>query len=103
MKLDKSKQIEISEEDILALGQTKCFDLNTMKIVNYDNSNDLKIKKLDELRMQRESECFSIINRGKLWYDKLSDSQIEELNIWYNKWLDVTETLDKPLKPEWLK
>lgn len=57
---------------------------------------------LMNLRNQREVECFPIINRGKLWYDKLTTEQIAELNKWYNAWLDVTETRIIPTKPSWL-
>lgn len=59
--------------------------------------------KLDKLRAKREQECFSIINRGQFWYDKLDVYQKLELNEWYQGWLDVTETLVEPTKPEWLK
>lgn len=54
-------------------------------------------------RTKRNQECFPIINRGELWYDTLSDAQYEELKKWYQNWLDVTETLVEPKKPEWLK
>ena len=57
---------------------------------------------IDFLRHIRENECFSIINRGKLWYDKLTEEQHEELDIWYHEWLDVTETKIIPEKPIWL-
>lgn len=60
-------------------------------------------EKIEYLREKREYECFSIINRGKLWYDTLTSEQIEELNTWYLLWLDVTITLEEPTKPEWLK
>lgn len=60
-------------------------------------------EKLNLLREQREIECFSIINRGKLWYDKLTEEQVQELNTWYQAWLDVTETKVIPIKPSWLK
>lgn len=56
-----------------------------------------------ELRTKREIECFPIINRGKLWYDKLTEFQLGELNKWYQEWLNVTDTLIKPIKPSWLK
>ena len=59
--------------------------------------------KVETLRERREEECFSIINRGKLWYDTLTQEQLQELNIWYELWLDVTTTLVVPLKPKWLK
>lgn len=57
---------------------------------------------IDNLRVQREDECFPIINRGQLWYDNLSDDQLQELNEWYRAWLDVTETKTVPIKPSWL-
>lgn len=57
---------------------------------------------IDNLRFQREEECFPIINRGQLWYNNLSDDQLQELNEWYRAWLDVTETKVIPTKPEWL-
>ena len=58
---------------------------------------------LQNLRQQREQECFSIINRGKLWYDNLTEEQLIELNTWYNAWLDVTETKVMPERPSWIK
>ena len=54
------------------------------------------------LRKEREEQCFSVINRGKLWYDCLSIEQLSELNDWYFAWLDVTETKVIPVKPKWL-
>ena len=54
------------------------------------------------LRMRRESECFSVINRGYLWYMQLSEAQLGELSAWYQNWLDVTATQEVPQKPEWL-
>lgn len=58
---------------------------------------------LNNLRTRREKECFSIINRGQLWYDTLNEEQLEELKDWYNAWLDVTETKQIPEKLEWIK
>jgi len=54
------------------------------------------------LRSQREKDCFSYINRGYLWYSKLTKKQKEELSSWYQAWLDVTEIKVIPEKPEWL-
>ena len=68
---------------------------------------------LSELRFRREQECFSIINRGVLWYNTLTNEQQQELNTWYQAWLNVPqvylETKPKdietiiPTKPNWLK
>lgn len=56
-----------------------------------------------ELRARREVECFPTINRGQLWYDILTDSQVQELQAWYKAWLDVTDTGQVPERPVWLK
>lgn len=61
-----------------------------------------KKRKLEILRDRRERECFSIINRGKAWYDLLTLEQEAELKEWYEKWLNVTETEIIPDRPEWL-
>lgn len=53
-------------------------------------------------RRLRQIECFPIINRGRLWYDTLSDEQLSELNNWYRAWLDGTDTQSIPDKPAWL-
>ncbi len=70
--------------------------------IHYTEEELLENKK-NELREKRDVECFSIINRGKLWYDTLTSEQIEELNEWYRAWLDVTTTLVEPKRPEWIK
>lgn len=58
--------------------------------------------KLAELRSQREKVCFPYINRGSVWYRKLTAEQMEELDAWYQAWLDVTNTEVIPKTPEWL-
>lgn len=60
-------------------------------------------QKLSDLRALRETECFEVINRSTLWYNTLTEEQKVELDTWYHAWLDVTETLVIPEKPEWLK
>lgn len=57
----------------------------------------------EQLRVERDTECFSVINRGWLWYDTLTEKQTKELRKWYKDWLDVTDTRKKPVKPDWLK
>lgn len=59
-------------------------------------------RQLTSLRVQREKICFPYINRGELWYNKLSAEQREELGAWYQAWLDVTETKIIPTVPTWL-
>jgi len=59
-------------------------------------------RRLHDLRLQREKACFPYINRGYLWYSKLTDEQKADLEAWYQAWLDVTETKVVPTAPEWL-
>lgn len=58
--------------------------------------------RLSNIRLQRETECFSVINRGELWYAKLTTEQKSELASWYQAWLDAPQTLVEPTAPEWL-
>ena len=62
-------------------------------------ANELKC---NILREQRDKECFPIINRGSLWYDRLTEEQTIELKKWYSDWLDVTDTLVVPTMPDWI-
>ena len=57
---------------------------------------------IHNLRAKRETECFPIVNRGQLWYDTLNEEQKAELKEWYIAWLDVTDTLVVPNKPDWI-
>lgn len=66
-------------------------------------NSDKESTELNELRILREKECFPLINRGALWYARLTDEQMGELDLWYQKWLDVTKTKEIPIKPIWLK
>ena len=59
-------------------------------------------RELISLRSQREKACFPYINRGYLWYSKLTKGQKTELDAWYQAWLNVTETKLIPDAPEWL-
>lgn len=64
--------------------------------------SELKERELAFLRGRRASECFPVVNRGKLWYDRLTSDQEIELSDWYNAWLDVTETKTIPARPAWV-
>lgn len=72
------------------------------------STNDLDYKAAEHeqlivnLRSRRMIECFPYINRGELWYNTLTSAQKAELDTWYHAWLEVTETLVVPEKPDWL-
>ena len=71
----------------------------------FDNEKfeqDQQFDLIENLRRRRETECFSVINRGKLWYDNLTNQQLEQLQNWYQAWLNVTETLQPPEYLGWL-
>lgn len=70
--------------------------------VPYTNE-ELKERQIFKLRHQRKNECFPIINRGQLWYNKLTEIEKVELKEWYEAWLNVTETFIIPDKPNWIK
>ena len=71
--------IEVPQEVLDLIGVKYCFDVENNMVIDYDNSEDLRLQQLEELRQRREQECFSIINRGALWYDNISGVQLEEL------------------------
>lgn len=89
--------VEVEKEDF------EPYDFNddlTFSLKKY-NARKLNAQK-DALRVQREIKCFPVINRGQLWYDTLTEKQKAELKEWYIAWLDVTDTLIIPIKPEWV-
>lgn len=52
--------------------------------------------------MHTSTRCFSVVNRGWLWYSTLTLSQWRELRTWYISWLKVTETMTPPERPSWV-
>lgn len=75
---------------------TAAFDTGRLKSLN-------EAAALANYRKRRETECFSVINRGTLWYEGLTAKQRAELEGWYHSWLDGTSTLAVPEPPAWLK
>lgn len=63
---------------------------------------DYDLNDIEFLRAYRNDVCFSVINRGKLWYDTLSEVQLQELKVWYEEWLKVTSTKIIPTTPSWV-
>lgn len=99
-----AENYELAEEDYDVGFDGKIYSVTAMKSTEYltrkaehDNEINLLI-----LRNKREEECFPVINRGELWYAKLTAEQKEELSVWYQAWLDAPQTGIIPTKPEWL-
>lgn len=59
----------------------------------YELENDFK---KNDVREDRARKCFSVINRGELWYARLTEEQKAELEIWYQEWLDAPQTGVEP-------
>lgn len=77
-------------------------------VLTKEQEEEIKTIELNNIREQRQIECFAIINRGKLWYDTLTEEQVSELNVWYNEWLNLPNKytggeIIYPKKPNWLK
>lgn len=98
--------MDIREDLTIILKGNKRVKLS--QLVNALDSLMFRAKLKDEtdtvynLRKLRYYTCFPVVDRGKLWYDDLSDEQYEELRVWRQKWLDVTETLSVPVTPDWV-
>ncbi|MBE7074344.1 MAG: hypothetical protein E7379_04585 [Clostridiales bacterium] len=82
-------------EEIASAGQRRIFKLVEKKEPSEE-------EKVDSLRSRREFECFSIVNRGELWYESLTVEKYLQLKKWYQDWLDVTESKVVPEKPDWI-
>ena len=99
--------IEVPDPDDLDLfmHQFYAFQLHEGKLVynEAEYENHVTEEQKEEFRHRREIECFSIINRGQLWYETISLQQIIELRKWYKAWLNVTETMVVPETPSWLE
>jgi len=76
-------------------------DTDGKPIVRYVERDIEELKKI--LRRLRNNRVFPIINRSNFWYNSLTQQQKDDLQLWYKKWLDVTETLVIPERPTWLE
>ena len=107
IEIDNATTIEIDEEINYDKFEGLVFDKDSGKVV-FDEVRYLKrmseINK-ENLRLKREDECFSVVNRGDIWYETYVNTpqREREFKSWYKAWLDVTETLIIPTKPSWIK
>lgn len=91
---DTSKQIYITDEDRLAIGLTKCFDLENNCVVDYDNTEDLKKAKLEELRAKRQPLLIAFDKyKSNVVYGVEFETEEQRLLIieWYNAILNLSE------------
>lgn len=96
--------IEVEEPEGFFPDNFQAWKYDGEKLV-YDMEQAQKIQnnyRKNEIRARREKECFSYVNRGTLWYNKLTPEQDIEFQNWYDAWLEAPETLIIPKKLEWL-
>lgn len=81
-----------------------CSDRNAWKIENgkFTVLKSQAALTADRLRERRRRECFSVVDRGAMWYGRLTNEQKTQLSAWYTAWLDAPETGVAPEKPDWL-
>ena len=99
-----SQEFEVDDDfDSLKMGG---YEIKDGKIIfNEDKWNECEENiKIGELRILRNEECFSVINRGDMWYQMNVNTpeREQELKQWYQSWLDVTDTKIIPEKPDWI-
>ena len=103
IKFDDTYELANEEYDVGFDG--KIYSASEMQGADYltrkaEFDNNIR---LSNIRLQRETECFPVINRGALWYDRLTAEQKNELSVWYQNWLDAPQTEVIPEKLEWIK
>ena len=90
--------IEVEQEVLDQIGITKCFDVENNRVIDYDNSEDLRIQKIEELRQKREPllQAFDIY-KSNVSYGIETDNNREEIVVWYKAILDLEESaIDNP-------
>lgn len=104
-ELTEGIEVQAPEDIDLFMHQFYAFQLQDGQLVHIASEYETYTteERKSELRKQRNTECFSVVNRGQLWYATLSVKQIAELTVWYTAWLKVTETMVVPEKPAWLE
>ena len=87
------------------LSKFRSYKYENGKLIHDEDQYEIVLHEqlVEDLRHRRSDECFTVINRGMLWYNTLTEDQVTELGQWYQAWLDVTETLVAPTMPEWIK
>lgn len=88
------------DEVLIFFDKPILFDDNNNLITPFNMSeNEIKA---NHLRVKRVPYCFDIINRGQVWYNTLTNQQKNELQTWYQDWLDAPNKLKEPKQLNWL-
>lgn len=93
-ELDETKQLYLTDEERYSLGITKCFDLENNCVIDYDNTEDLKKQKLEELRAKREPllNAFDKYKSNVVYGVEIeNDTQRSIILNWYQQIKDLNE------------
>ena len=93
-ELDETKQLDLTDEDRLLIGTTKCFDLENNCVVDYDNTEDLKRKHKEELRAKRVPllKAFDVYKSSVAYGTEIeTEDQRVKMMTWYNLLLALDE------------
>jgi len=90
------------------LSKYKYINNEMVETIDNDFVDELLEIEKEILRERRNSECFEYWNRQ--WViepepnkpHQVTQEQFNEMELWYEAWLNVTETMIIPTKPEWL-
>lgn len=100
--------IQVPDEDLDIehfLSHRECYKWENGTLV-YDQTHEEYVAQevyKNNMREMRRLVCFPVINRGTPWYNRLTQEQREEIDTWYQSWLDAPETMVVPDNPTWLK
>lgn len=54
------------------------------------------------IRRLRANRVFPIINRSAFWFNSLTERKKQDIQDWYQEWLDAPDNLVIPERPSWL-
>lgn len=93
-----SSTIEVSEQVLEQIGITKCFDLDTMSVVDYDNSEELE-KQEKQDRIQELKQLLSNTDYKAIKYAEgmLSEEEYAETKALRQSYRDEINKLEEEL------
>lgn len=86
--------IDVSQEVLDLIGIKYCFDVEKNKVIPYDNTEDLKKQKLEELRAKREPILVAFDKyKTNVIYGIEEENTEEKIAVleWYKKALNLDE------------
>lgn len=91
-KVDGMIEVDVETLELISNKEKYCFDVENNCVIPYDNSEDLRIAKLEELRALRKPllQAFDIY-KSNVSYGIETDNNREEIIAWYNAILDLDE------------